>query len=102
MKKWGMMLLALALLSGVTAARADSIDFAPYALEQIMAKLSLLPDQLLMVDDLKPGYDMASACGVLFAAAGWAYDIPQIREFMKKSSDLYFDTPSELEKYLFD
>lgn len=34
MKKWGMMLLALALLSGVTAARADSIDFAPYALER--------------------------------------------------------------------
>ena len=34
MKKWGMMLLAFILLAGMTTARADSIDFAPYALEQ--------------------------------------------------------------------
>lgn len=33
MKKWGMMLLAFILLAGMTAARADSMDFAPYALE---------------------------------------------------------------------
>ena len=34
MKRWGTMLLALALLAGMTTARADSIGFAPYALER--------------------------------------------------------------------
>lgn len=75
---------------------------APYALQKIMEQLALRPEELLVVDDLKPGFDMAHACGVRFAAAGWAYDIPQIRDFMKENSDVYFDTPSELERYLFD
>lgn len=74
---------------------------APYSLEQIMEKLSLAPGELLMVDDLKPGYDMAKACGVDFAAACWAYDVPQIRDFMQENSDLLFDTPQALEEYLF-
>lgn len=74
---------------------------APYSLEQIMEKLSLSPGDLLMVDDLKPGYDMAKSCGVRFAAACWAYDVPQIREFMQKNSDLLFETPEALEAYLF-
>ena len=49
---------------------------APYSLEQIMRQLGLRPEELLMVDDLKPGYLMAKACKVDFAAAGWAYEIP--------------------------
>ena len=48
MKKWGTMLLALALLAGMTAALADSIDFAPYTLEQSGYYLSMfqkMPDE---------------------------------------------------------
>lgn len=75
---------------------------APYSLEQIMEKLSLSPEELLMVDDLKPGFDMANACKVPFAAACWAYDVPQIKEFMRKNSNLLFDTPEQLEEYLFN
>lgn len=36
----------------------------PYALQETMRILNLKPEELLMVDDLKPGYDMAKACGV--------------------------------------
>lgn len=75
---------------------------APYSLEQIMQKLSLTPKDLLMVDDLKPGYDMAKACGVDFAAACWAYDIPQIKQFMCENCGRVFYTPEQLEAYLFD
>ena len=53
-----------------------------------------------MVDDLKPGYDMAKACGIKFAAAGWAYDIPRIEAFMRENCDLYFKTVAELAEYL--
>lgn len=74
---------------------------APYALEQVMERLSLQPSEILMIDDLKPGYLMAQACGVDFAAAGWAYDIPEIEQFMRENCDRYFKTPEELERFLF-
>ena len=75
---------------------------APYSLEQIMRKLELPAKELLMIDDLKPGYQMAQACHVDFAAAGWAYDIPEIEGFMRANCDMYFKTPEELEQFLFE
>jgi len=42
----------------------------PDALHEIIERYRLAPSDLLMLDDLKPGYDMARACGVDFAAAG--------------------------------
>ena len=74
---------------------------APWALEQIMAQFSLPASELLMVDDLKPGYDMARAAGVDFAAAGWAYDVPEIEAFMRKNCDFYFKTVQEFRTFLF-
>ena len=74
----------------------------PWQLEQIMADFGLEPGELLMLDDLKPGYDMARACGVPFAAAGWANDIPQIEGFMRKNCDYYFKTVPELGAWLFE
>ena len=38
-----------------------------------MEEFDLAPSDLLMVDDLKPGYDMARFVGCDFAAALWAY-----------------------------
>lgn len=73
---------------------------APWALEQIMAQFSLPASELLMVDDLKPGYDMARAAGVDFAAAGWAYDVPEIEAFMRKNCDFYFKTVQEFRTFL--
>jgi len=69
---------------------------SPWPLEKIMADYSLSPDQLLVVDDSKPGYDMARACGVDFAAAGWANDLPEIEEFMRKNSKFYCKTVNDL------
>lgn len=75
---------------------------APYSLQTIMDTFQLTPEQLLMVDDLKPGYLMAQACGVDFAAAGWAYNIPEIEDFMRRNCDRYFKTAEELKAYLFE
>ena len=68
---------------------------SPYTLFDLMRRLSLSPDEILVIDDLKPGYDMARAAGVDFAAAGWAYDVPEIEDFMRKNCDYYFKTVEE-------
>lgn len=75
---------------------------APFTLIDIMERYGLSPSELLMVDDLKPGYDMARAAGVDFAAAGWAYDVPAIEAFMRKNCDVYLPTVKDLWEYLFE
>lgn len=72
----------------------------PYPLETIQKTYGLRQEDLLMLDDLKPGYDMAKKYGVAFAAAGWSNDIPQIEQFMRTNCDLYFKTIGELRTYL--
>lgn len=72
----------------------------PFPLEEIMRTYGLAPGELLMIDDLKPGFDMASSCGVDFAAAGWANDIQEIERFMRQNSRYYFKTVEELDRFL--
>ena len=74
---------------------------SPWPLQEVLRRTGLPPEQVLVIDDLKPGYDMARACGVPFAAAGWANDIPEIEAFMRRFCSLYFKTVSALAAYLF-
>lgn len=73
-----------------------------YPLEQIMKTFRMKPEELLVVDDLKPGYDMARAAGVPFAAAGWANDIPEIERFMRENCGLYFKKVVEFGNFLYN
>ena len=73
---------------------------ASWPLEEIMRRFSLQPEELLMIDDLKPGFDMASACGVDFAAVGWSSDIPEIERFLRQNCRRYFKTVAELAEFL--
>ena len=75
---------------------------SPWPLYQIMEKWGLKPEEMLVIDDLKPGFDMAAAAGVPFAAAGWANDIPEIESFMRGNCDRYFKTVAELRAFLFE
>ena len=72
----------------------------PYPLTDIMARLGFRSDALLMVDDLKPGYDMARAAGVDFLAAGWSNDLAPIERFMRTNCRHYAPTVESLAKLL--
>ena len=74
---------------------------SPYTLFDLMKKYGLSKEEVIVVDDLKPGYDMARGAGVDFAAAGWAYDVPEIENFMRENCDYYLKDVSELKKILF-
>lgn len=72
----------------------------PYAVHEIARTFSLSPEEMLVIDDLKPGYEMARAAGVPFAAAGWANDIPEIENFMRQNCDFYFKEVKDLVAFL--
>ena len=73
-----------------------------YPLEQIMKKYSLKPDELLVVDDMKPAYDMARKVGVSVAFAQWGKEnYPEICTLMRSLCDFSFTTPNDLEDFLF-
>lgn len=75
----------------------------PWPLEQIMAKYQLRPNQLLVVDDLKPAWEMASKVNVPIAFAAWGReDYPQIVADMTRLCNYTFHSPKDLEKFLFD
>ena len=74
---------------------------APGTLFDLMEKHSLSPEEILVVDDLKPGYDMAKAAGVDIAAAGWAHNVPEIAGFMKKNCEYFCKSVDYLRKILF-
>ncbi len=74
----------------------------PYPLQQIMKKYDLKPEQMLVVDDMKPAYQMASSVGVETAFAYWGKkDSPEICEEMQALCRYTFTTPAELDNFLF-
>ena len=75
---------------------------SPFAVLDICKRLSLKPEEILVVDDLKPGYDMARGAGAVFAAAGWAYDVPEIENEMRKIADYYLKDVQDLRRLIFE
>lgn len=74
-----------------------------YPLECIMEKYNLTPDQILVVDDLKPAWVMCRNADVQIAFAAWSKEnTPAILEEMTALCDFTFHTPADLEAFLFD
>lgn len=74
-----------------------------YPLEQIMEKYGFAPRELLVVDDMKPAFDMASRAGVPIAFAAWSRkECPELSAEMNRLCNFSFDSPAQLEHFLFD
>ena len=74
----------------------------PYPLEHIMQTYGFSPEELLVVDDLKPAVEMARKADVRIAFAAWSKpELPQIVSEMKSLCDFSFQSPQELEDFLF-
>ena len=75
----------------------------PYPLEQNMARCSLSPSQLLMIDDLPTGPQMAVKAGVPSVFAAWSrQESPGLMEAMSELCDFTFHSTEDLRKFLFD
>jgi phosphoglycolate phosphatase/pyrophosphatase PpaX len=73
---------------------------SPYSVLETLRHLDLEPAEVLVVDDLKPGVDMAAAAGVDVAAAAWSHNIPVISEFMRRSCVATFDTVADFADFI--
>ena len=71
---------------------------SPWCINDLKERYSLKGEEILVVDDLKPGYDMARGGGAHFAAAGWAHNVATIERFMRENCDYYLKTTEELKK----
>lgn len=72
----------------------------PYAIKEILKRFHLQDHEALMLDDLKPGLEMARSCNVDFAAAGWSHSIPEIKDHMKGASTYYFETVEQFHQFI--
>ena len=74
-----------------------------FPLEDIMSRYGFSPEEILVVDDMKPAYDMASKVNVPIAFAAWGRkDYPEISSEMRKLCNYSFDSACDLEKFLFE
>ncbi|MCX7023354.1 MAG: HAD hydrolase-like protein [Spirochaetes bacterium] len=72
----------------------------PWPVLETMSRFGFKPGELLVLDDLKPGADMAYAAGVDFAAAGWGHAIPEIRAAFRERCFRWFETVGDFSGYL--
>lgn len=72
----------------------------PYPVLAAMDRFRLTREKVLVLDDLKPGVDMARAAGVDCVGAGWGYDVPEIRDAMRDSCLRYFETIGDFAGFL--
>ena len=74
-----------------------------FPLEDIMEKYGFSPAQMLVVDDMKPAWEMASKAGVEIAFAAWGRkDYLEIRKTMENLCNFSFDDVAKLEAFLFN
>ena len=75
---------------------------SPWPLEQIRKTYGLSPSQLLVVDDMKPAWEMCRKAGSPIAFAGWSkLSVPRVFREMEQICDYTFSSPRELEDFLF-
>lgn len=74
----------------------------PFPVIAALDKFGLARTDVVVVDDMRSGLDMAEAAGVDFVAAGWGHSIPEIRQVLKERSRLYCETVTDFGRFLLD
>ncbi len=74
---------------------------SPWPVNDYLKDKSVPGEETLVIDDLKPGLEMAKKAGVPFCAACWAHNLGPIRSFMEKHADYYASKVDDLYKIVF-
>lgn len=71
----------------------------PFPVFDIIEKYGLSNEEILVIDDLKPGFLMAKEGAVDFLWAAWAYNKPQFNEYMRENAKYCIDSLIEFKKF---
>ncbi len=75
----------------------------PYPLEDIMRRYNMKAKDMLIVDDMKLAWQMAQPVGAEVAFAAWGKtEFPELSREMREICNYSFDSPKELENFLFE
>jgi phosphoglycolate phosphatase/pyrophosphatase PpaX len=74
----------------------------PFPVIATINRFGLAKGDIVVVDDLRSGLDMAEAAGVAFVAAGWGHSIPEIRQTFQQRTRLYCETVMDFGRFLLD
>ena len=66
-----------------------------FPVHEIMKTYDLAVDEMLVVDDLKPGVVMAHSANISVAAAGWSHRIAEIQQYMRDNCIAYMENIAE-------
>jgi beta-phosphoglucomutase-like phosphatase (HAD superfamily) len=72
----------------------------PFPVLETLKRLQLKREDILLLDDLKPGVLMAKEAGIKVAAAGWSHQIPEIVSYMKEQCDMYFQNIDQFANHI--
>ena len=74
----------------------------PYPLFDILEKYQLQPKYMLIFDDMKLAWQMAQPVGAEIAFAAWGkLEFPELSQEMRNICNYSFNSPKELENFLF-
>jgi len=68
---------------------------SPWPVYRVLEVFNAGLNDILVVDDLKPGVLMARQAGVRIAAAGWGHRIALIEDYMRATCDMYLRSIDE-------
>lgn len=72
-----------------------------FPVEEALRRFGVEKRDILVVDDMLPGCQMANAAGVDFAAAFWCHDLAPLREYMNTHAQYQLKTVAQLEALVF-
>ena len=73
-----------------------------FSVEDVCDKCGIKPSDVIVVDDLRTGLEMAKRAGSQFAAAGWSHFVCEIKRYMMENSKIYLESVSDLERLIFE
>jgi len=72
-----------------------------WPVEEVMKEFNLSREDILVVDDLKPGITMAKRAGVDSVGVGWSHNLPVIRDAISKDCTYFLYSVDELRNIVF-
>ncbi|MDA3852299.1 MAG: HAD hydrolase-like protein [Spirochaetaceae bacterium] len=71
-----------------------------WPIDQVINRFAFKKEEMLMMDDLKPGIIMAQKAGIDSLGAGWSHSIPEIQEDLSRESTVFFDSIEKATKWI--